>query len=108
MTRVRYHPEEYHLSVEGHAGAGAYGEDVVCAGISVLSFTLIQAAEEFNMHLYLNETDGSLDVRCYPDEEDEERCRFLFNVLADGFDMMAAKYPEYIKFTGGSYGNEER
>ena len=29
------------LLVEGHAGAGAYGQDIVCAGISALAQSVI-------------------------------------------------------------------
>ena len=104
MTVVRYHPEEYHMAVEGHAGAGEKGEDLVCSALSILGWTLVQAAEDFNMHLYLNDTEGSMDVRCYPDEEDEEKCRYLFDTLAGGFEMISVKYPDYVRFTGGSYG----
>jgi len=100
MTKVTYHPDEFNLRVEGHAGAGKPGEDIVCAGISTLGFTLVAAADEFNMHLYLNEADGVMDVRCYPSEETEERCRTVFDTLALGYELLAAKYPDNIIMGG--------
>ena len=46
MTKITYHPQEYHLRIEGHAGFAEAGEDLVCAGISVLGWTLVAGAEE--------------------------------------------------------------
>ena len=33
MTEIVYEPAELRLRMEGHAGAGAYGEDPVCAAL---------------------------------------------------------------------------
>ena len=101
MTRVRYYPDEFHIHVEGHAGAGKPGEDIVCAGISTLGFTLIAAADDYNMELFLNEADGVMDVRCSPSEETKEQCRTVFDTLAQGYELLAAKYPDNIKMVGG-------
>ena len=78
MTRVIYDLEGCSLRAEGHAGAGTKGEDIVCAALSILNWTLISAAEEFNLHLFLDEKNGISEVWCDPEEKDEERCRFLF------------------------------
>ena len=97
MTRVIYEPEEHRMRIEGHAGSAPMGEALVCAAATILGWTLIAGAEEdpdYGMHLYLN--DGIIDVRCYPQEEKEERCRDLFNTIARGYDLMAGKYPDYI------------
>ena len=104
MTKVTYHPEEYRMRIEGHAGSAPFGEDLVCAAATILGWTLIAGAEEipeYGMHLYLG--DGVMDVCCYPDEEREDRCRYLFDTIARGFELMAEKYPEHIKM-GGYYG----
>lgn len=106
MTKVTYHPQDFHMRIEGHAGAAPAGGDLVCAGVTILGWTLIAGAEEapeWKMHLYLNEKDGIMDVRCYPDKEGEARCRDLFDTIARGYELMAEKYPEYIK-TGGYHG----
>ena len=34
------------LSVEGHAGAGAYGQDIVCAAVSALAQSVILYAQQ--------------------------------------------------------------
>ncbi len=37
MTIVRCVPGEYRLRIEGHAGAGKMGEDLVCAAVTALA-----------------------------------------------------------------------
>lgn len=107
MTYVRYSPSEFHIRVEGHAGAAKPGEDLVCAAVSTLGWTMIANASEdpdYGMHLYLNEAEGVMDLRCYPQEEKEEDCGKMLQVIMIGFEAVAEKYPEYVTI-GGSYGN---
>lgn len=107
MTVIQYDPEEYYLTMDGHAGFREIGTDIVCAACSILMWTLVSAAEEeeFHMHLWLNEDGGSADIRCYPDEESKEKCRYLFDTIFHGMEMVAEQYPQHVKI-GGSYGNE--
>ena len=44
MTTVIYEPEGPAVEFIGHAGAGLYGSDPVCAALSILMYTLIAAA----------------------------------------------------------------
>lgn len=106
MTRITYDPEELMLEVNGHAGHGAIGEDIVCAGVSALSFALMGAATdraEYMAHLYINEKDGVIRVRCYPDEEHRDLCREMFNTVMQGYEVLAETYPDNVTIEGGSY-----
>ena len=94
------------MHIEGHAGAAPRGEDLVCSAVTILGWTLIAGLEEepdWKMHLYLNEKEGVMDLRCYPQEEEEERCRALFDTIARGYGLLAEKYPDYI-YMGGYHG----
>lgn len=103
MTRADYFPDEHRLRVEGHAQAGAVGQDIVCAAASILVWTLASAAEEFQMHLFVDDGKGVVEVTCYPEEEQEERCRFLFDTIWNGYEMLGDQYPDNI-MTGGYHG----
>ncbi|OUQ12087.1 hypothetical protein B5E84_19360 [Lachnoclostridium sp. An14] len=46
MIHVKIRPDG--LSVDGHAGAGPYGHDIVCAAVSALTFTLEAALRELS------------------------------------------------------------
>ena len=38
-------------------------------------------------------------VRCYPDKRIKSRCRVIMDTIADGYSLLAAHYPQYVKFT---------
>ena len=46
MTLVIYEPEGPALEFIGHAGAGLCGQDPVCAALSMLLYTLIEAVPQ--------------------------------------------------------------
>lgn len=103
MTRVDYDPEDFRMEIRGHAGAAPAGQDLVCAGISVLSFGLINAAmsvPEYNGHVMVSEGEAVIRVECSPEEEHEALCREMFRVIWCGFETIAESYPDYIQLTG--------
>ena len=46
MTRVRYDRAGLRMRMEGHAGAGEYGRDIVCAAESILLLVLERQLQE--------------------------------------------------------------
>ncbi|MBO5497246.1 MAG: ribosomal-processing cysteine protease Prp, partial [Oscillospiraceae bacterium] len=46
MTRAIYDREQLRLTLEGHAGAGPRGDDLVCAALSMLAMTLERRVRE--------------------------------------------------------------
>lgn len=101
MTKVIYEPEKYRLCIHGHAGAAPMGKDVVCASASILGWTLLGAAmdpEEYHASYHLDEKTGLMDIRCEPEEQASIACRYLYEIIAYGFWMMADKYPDYVTF----------
>ena len=62
MTLVLYEPEGPALEFIGHAGAGLYGQDPVCAALSMLLYTLIRAVPQARVHA----GDGYCRVDCAP------------------------------------------
>ena len=103
MTRVSWDPEHIRLDLNGHAGFGEAGSDIVCAGISTLTFALIRAAAErpeFMPHIFMNEDEGQIWVQCYPDEEHEDACREMFRVVLAGLENLRDDFPDYIDIGG--------
>ena len=100
MTRVRYYPDLFRMEIRGHAGSAPAGQDLVCAAESILAFQLIESASdvpEYAASIYMNDRDGIISVECSPDEEHEERCRHMFQVIHTGFEVLAAKYPQNVR-----------
>ena len=87
MTRIVYEPGLPAMRFSGHAGAGTKGNDLVCAAVSALMFTLLAALE------------GSETKRCMADGfcavSGGERT--AYEVVAAGLRERAAACPEHIK-----------
>ena len=69
MTNIKYAitPRRFLLTAEGHTGYAPHGQDIVCAGISVLLSTLQFSAQNLLKHnelqiLRFNLADGKADI----------------------------------------------
>ena len=98
MTRIRYDPKQYALEIDGHAGAGPVGEDLVCAAVSILGWTLLAGADkpEFDAEIRVDEGVANIAVRCRPREGSEQDCRVMLDTIWDGFQVLAEQEPEFV------------
>lgn len=102
MIQIRIDVENMCMAVSGHAGYAPVGQDIVCAAVSTLTYTLVQ-----NLALllcsddYSNEIkDGYAYIKANPPDETAEACRDIFMVIANGMFMLQAKYGQYIQVEG--------
>ena len=109
MTRIVYEPAELRLRMEGHAGAGAYGEDPVCAALSMLSMTLERRVTELAEHCFpaISRAPGRFQAVCRPEEDFAEQCRECFETVAAGLALLAEERPEHVRFRRQEDANEE-
>ena len=99
MTRIRYEPGKFRLTIRGHAGAGARGADIVCAGLSALGFALVDAAEARGGKVRRDKRAALIDARLYPrDAASAIACRAVLETVAGGLRRIAGAWPEYVKF----------
>ena len=73
---------------QGHAGQAERGHDIVCAGVSTLYYTFYastEAKETVMGNIKLLEADPVY------------KNRVAFKTVKTGLEILAAKYPEYIK-----------
>ena len=105
MTKAVYNREKLSLVIDGHAGAGVIGSDIVCAAISVLSFTLAEAVKEIeentsalHLNIYTEDNGGYMSISCDPDCGHIEDCRIVFDTIAKGFDLIYEYFPGHLKF----------
>lgn len=93
MTTVTLEPNR--LSVVGHAGYGKVGYDIVCAGISTLTFTLKESLELYTsdcVEFFI--TDGKVIASW---SELSEKGALLLNSFITGALLLANDYPDNIK-----------
>lgn len=92
MTTITLEPNR--LSVVGHAGYGKVGYDIVCAGISTLTFTLKESLELYTsdcVEFFI--ADGKVIASW---SELSEKGALLLNSYITGALMLANDYPDYI------------
>lgn len=106
MITVKYNSRC--LKIEGHAGYGKYGEDIVCAAVSSLWHTwkrkMKKEAEKGKLSFSCQEFPGNA---CLAVTWVKNEYQIAFDEIMDtvqmGIRLLAADYPEYVsaeKFQG--------
>ncbi len=81
MILAEYDPEKLILKVSGHSGYAARGEDIVCAGVSTLVYTLI----------------NSCDCDVYKESIRVHGSDAVYKAVICGLDMISKKYPKNLQ-----------
>lgn len=103
MIKAIYYRKYNRLTIEGHANSGEQGHDLVCAGVSVLAYTL--AANVGNMEandLIRNPVvkldNGCAEISCEPKRKAGAFVSRIFEAVCVGFEMLDHDYPQYISY----------
>lgn len=103
MTTVCYREyyDKFLMIIEGHSGFGAVGEDIVCAGVSTLAYTLLNTIlnEEASGTVKLIRKiirDGYMCLEVEFADYAQARVKGIFDVCITGFVMLEESYPQYI------------
>ena len=100
MLTVEFNPNTFTLDVKGHAEHGKKGEDIVCAAISTLFYTLAEAL--YNSKAMLSEDivfsdeDGNGHISCKPKAEYEANISLIYWTILTGFDIVAKHYEKNV------------
>lgn len=92
----------YEVKAEGHAGAGEYGQDIVCAAVSVLLQTLANEVTEAARAGLLAvgvvaHGDGWMKVEMTPTDQTQDMADAWVKLVQDGIDALAESYPENVE-----------
>lgn len=91
------------LHMLGHAEAGEYGHDLVCASASILAYTLAQNCKmerargilKYEPKIKLKK--GNAVITCRANTEDDyAEVLHTFLVIQTGYQLLAHNYPEYV------------
>lgn len=93
---------QYTVKAEGHAGAGKYGSDIVCATVSVLMQTLANEVEEAARAGALTlgvvaHGDGWMKVEVTPTDSICNTMEAWVEFVQDGLDAIAQSYPDNVQ-----------
>ena len=86
-----------HLKINGHSGYSSDGNDIVCAAISGIFYSLVgYLANSFGERLTINDiSSGNADIEC--DEEGIEALR----MACIGMIQISEMYPDFVEVRNG-------
>lgn len=93
------------LSVDGHAGAGNVGEDIVCSACSILSYTLAQTLLVMESEGKLRKKpridikEGKAKIVAKPKTEVLPEALHYFYMTYVGFNLLHENYPRFVDFS---------
>jgi uncharacterized protein YsxB (DUF464 family) len=90
------------FSVQGHAGAAEYGEDIVCAAVSMLVINAINSAEHLlGVTLATDDDVAPGDVKSsipvLADQTADDKLQLLLEAMVLGLNQVADTYPDFVK-----------
>jgi uncharacterized protein YsxB (DUF464 family) len=101
MVMARMYWNRMRLEVDGHAGGGTAGNDLICAGasmlVSALGAALEQAEKRGRCEAECEDGDGHAMVWAYPGMGCSNEIRAYFKMCIAGFRMLAERYPGNVK-----------
>ena len=101
MIRVTYYRQYNRVTVEGHAGSGPKGHDLICAAVSALALTLAgnvfyMETQEAVYGVVTKLEEGNAEIQCTPYRRYKDSVAQIFRSICVGFELLATKYPENI------------
>ena len=90
------------LKLTGHAGQAKKGEDIVCAGASILAYTVAQALQfmyeqgELQKKPRIKLEEGDTIIVAKPKTDSYAEALHTFFVAQVGYHLLAHNYPQYV------------
>ena len=103
MIKVTYYRRYNRVTVEGHAGSGPEGHDLVCAAVSALALTLAgnvsyMEAQEAVRDVVIKLDDGNAEIQCKAYRRYKDSVEQIYRAICVGFELLATKYSQNISY----------
>lgn len=103
MVTIDYDRKCTRVTVKGHAGTAPAGEDLVCAAVSTLTYTL--AVNIKQLHRWrkvakpkIRLENGDAEISCVPAAACRSAVMDVFEAVCIGFALLEEKYPDVISY----------
>ncbi len=80
--------------ITGHANYGAYGEDIVCSAVSMLSYAIANKLIQLGFKQTVKITDNKFEFK---NNVDAMEADLLLDTLVEGLYMVVDQYSKHIK-----------
>ena len=103
MIHVTYYRQYNRVTVEGHAGSGPEGHDLVCAAVSALALTLAgnvkyMEAQDAVHGVTIHLGEGNAEIQCTAYRRYKDSVEQIFRSICVGFELLSTKYPDNISY----------
>ena len=103
MIDITFKPNTFTLDIKGHAEHGKKGEDIVCAAISTLFYTLGESLfvsrEMMAEDIVFSDENGNGHISCKPKAEYEANVSLIYWTILNGFELVAKNYRKNVKLS---------
>ena len=100
MTSVTFFRQDGRLvgfRASGHTGYAEQGQDIVCAAVSVLTETTVNALERVAHVTPIVRTGPGFLAARLPKDTDNQDANTLLNGMTEGLRDIAAQYPDHFR-----------
>jgi|SRR5690625_2657690 len=107
----RKNKEIHAFKITGHANSGPYGYDLVCAGVSAVSFGAVNAAMELgNAEFIINQADDGgyfyVEIPSDLSGENAKQVQLIFEAMIISLQTIEREYRQFIQIIdklGGTF-----
>lgn len=100
MIRIRYLPEEFSVTITGHAGSDEPGKDLVCCAVSTIAQCMVHDLEALHGGMIKKAEykvqPGNFHLRVVPCEYRRITIRTIYDTFINSLQYVADNYPEYV------------
>lgn len=83
------------VKIRGHANYAPHGQDIVCAGVTALTQTLVESIEGLTGNeIKYDMSPGRVDIEI---ENPDEDAQLLMDSFLVGIEMIVDEFPEHIR-----------
>jgi len=88
----------WNFAIQGHAGYGRKGSDIVCSAVSAVAYTALGALEELAGISNYSEEDGFMrcTIPADVDNEAKYKIRIILETMAIGLKQIEQAYKRYV------------
>ena len=103
MIEIVYKRKKHLVTMNGHAGSGQAGRDIVCAAATMLLYTLASnvtnlcdSKPRLYRRKHIRLTEGYGEVSCAPIRDAKTVGTLVFDTVCAGFELLSRQYPESL------------
>ena len=103
MVDIVYYRRFNRVTVRGHAGTAPAGQDLVCAAVSTLTYTLAENVAQLHRWRKVAKPkirleNGDAEISCVPAAACRSAVMDVFEAVCIGFALLEEKYPDVISY----------